>query len=192
MKNCIKGKEFKYYDILKSAQEGLKKEFFAAYPNYEDPEKTYLISENHQEPYLHSWKIYPLKYMPPYHDVIKDDLKNAKEFSEKYKDKFPTACSLIEYFGDSVKTGSYLVLDPHSSIDWHNDVENPKGEMCCVHIPLDVPEGDLGLELKDEEVLRWDDIFAWNNQILHRAWNKTDNPRLIFLLDFTKESCGLD
>ena len=32
MKNCIKGKEFKFYDILKSAQEGLKNEFFAAYP----------------------------------------------------------------------------------------------------------------------------------------------------------------
>jgi hypothetical protein len=192
MKVCIKGQEFKYYDILKAAQEGLKKEFFTAYPNYEDPEKTYLISENHQEPYLHSWKIYPLKYMPPYHDVIKDDLKNVMEFSEKYKDKFPTACSLISYFGDSVKTASYLVLDSHSSIDWHHDVENPHGEMCCVHIPLDVPKGDLGLELKDEEVLRWDDIFAWNNQILHRAWNKTDNPRLIFLLDFTKESCGLD
>ena len=191
MKVCVKGKEFKYYNVLKDAQEDLTKDFFAVYPGYHDPDNTFLVSSNHQSPYLHSWKIYPLKYNPPYHDIIKNDLENVREFAQKYGDKFPTAFKLIDYFGDSVKTASYLVLDPHASIDWHNDVENPYGETCCVHIPLDIPEGDLGLEVGDE-ILRWDDIFAWDNQVLHRAWNNTDKPRLIFLLDFTKESCGLD
>lgn len=191
MKSCIKGKEFKYYDMLKDAQEDLKKEFFAVYPNYEDPDNTYVASDNHQGPNIRSWRIYPIKYAPTYHDSIKDDLANVAEFAVKYGHKFPTACRLLEHFGDFIKAGSYVVLDPHSNIDWHHDIENPDGTIFSVHIPLDIPEGDLGLELKDTEIIRWDDIFAWDNYILHRAWNNTDKPRLIFLLYASKEWCGL-
>ena len=75
-------------------------------------------------------------------------------------------------------------------LDWHYDIENLDGELLCVHIPLDIPDGDLALDV-DGDIIRWEDIFAFNNQKIHRAWNKSDKHRLVFLLDFTKKSCGV-
>jgi hypothetical protein len=192
MKNCIKGKEFKHYDILKAAQEKLTKEFFEVYPNYQDPNNTYLVTGVEYLLRPGCWRVYPLKYTAELYESLEhNDVAEALKFIELYKSKFPTACDLIEYFGDAVKTATYLVLDPHSGIDWHYDTENADGKTCGVHIPLDIPEGDLGFEFEDE-VIRWDDIFAWNSEKIHRAWNNTDKPRLIFLLDITKESCGVE
>ena len=192
MKNCIKGKEFKHYDILKAAQEGLKKEFFAVYPGYHDPDNTFFVTGTEYLLRPNSWKAYPIKYTAELYDSLEhNDVEEALKFIELHKEKFPTAGRLIEHFGDSVKTATYLVLAPHAGLDWHIDIENIDGAVCSVHVPLDIPEGDLGLEVEDE-IIRWDDIFAYNSQKIHRAWNNSDKSRLIFLLDFTKDSCGVE
>lgn len=191
MKNYIKGKEFRFYDILKTAQEDLKKEFFATYPNYKDPENTFVVSGTDCLSRPDSWKVYPLKYTEELYESLEhNDVEEAHKFIKLYKDRFPTACRLLDYFGDSVKTAAYLVLDSNATIDWHFDAENTDGMLVCVHIPLDIPEGDLGLEVENE-ITRWNDIFAYNSQKIHRAWNNTDKSRLIFVMDFTKEYCGI-
>ena len=138
---------------------------------------------------IRALEIYPVKYIPKFYTSI-EDIKNAEQFQAYYKEKFPTAYNLVQYFQDSVSTAAYLILEPHSYIDWHHDVENPDGTRISVHIPLDIPNGDLALDV-DGELNRWEDIFAFYNEKIHRAWNNTDHPRLIFLLDFTKKSCGV-
>jgi hypothetical protein len=192
MKKFVKGREFKYYDILKDAQENLKKDFFAAYPTYQDLDNTYVVSGAEFLIGTGNWKVYPLKYTAElYESQEHNDVEEAMKFIELHKDKFPTACGLVDYFGDAVKTAAYLVLEADTLIDWHFDSENSDGKLVCIHIPLDIPEGDLGLEVEDE-IERWEDIFAYNSQKIHRAWNYTDKSRLIFIMDFTTESCGLE
>ena len=192
MKNYIKGQEFKYYNVLKAAQEGLKKDFFAVYPGYHDPDNTFFVTGTEYLLRPNSWKAYPIKYTAELYDSLEhNDVEEAMKFIELHKDKFPTACKLIEHFGDTVKTAAYLVLDAHASINRHYDAENSDGSLVCIHIPLDIPKGDLGLEVEDE-IARWEDIFAYNSQKIHWAWNNTNKSRLIFVMDFTKESCGLE
>jgi hypothetical protein len=41
------------------------------------------------------------------------------------------------------------------------------------------------------EFVTWDDIFCFDNQYVHSAYNYSDEWRLIFLIDFTRESIGI-
>jgi hypothetical protein len=55
---------------------------------------------------------------------------------------------------------------------------------------LIVPEGDLFLEASGEEVT-WDDIWGFNNQHSHSAYNNSDEWRVIFMIDLDMEHIGM-
>ncbi len=190
-----RGKELPFADYFESKKEDLIKEFLVQYPEFNSIKPLHnldllqnKITEalgNRTQPGS-PWEILQIKgtYFgePPYY--------GSQPFEES-KAKFPTATSIIDYFGfNVVRSISYSVLEPHSTIARHWDHENHEGKFIRVHIPLIVPHGDLGMEINGE-VVDWSESFGFNNLRLHSVWNFTDHRRLILLLDLERLHLGL-
>lgn len=130
------------------------------------------------------WKNIEIKYHDPFNG-IKWDID--KSYAKK---RFPTAYKLVQEFGEDCPIASYSYLGPHTVLHRHTGPENRLGEYIRIHIPLIIPEGDLFFEVNGEEVT-WDDIFAFDNQLVHSAHNLSDGHRLIFLLDIKRKRIGI-
>ena len=111
--------------------------------------------------------------------------------------KVPSLAALVERFGPAQLDRFELflsVLEPGTHIPAHFGGANIK---LTLHLPLWVPEGDLGLRVdgetriwKDGEMLVFDDTFE------HDAWNRTAKPRAVLLLkayhpELTEEEVGV-
>ena len=191
LKNIYRGREVKYYDFLMSQRQGLIDEFLKSYPDFVDSESLAPIDK--AIPEFSSVITYNEKGDTS--DTFKDFLTPGKAswntlptstlFGQELKDRqsfFPTAFKIKEFFGDNVRALTYSSLEPNSAIFRHVGIENKEATHIRIHIPLLVPDGDIGFEVWGEEVY-WDDIFAFNNQKVHSAWNHTNKRRLVFLLD---------
>lgn len=128
-----------------------------------------------------TWKIEGIKYTFPRLGV---DLQPTDEIREK----FPTACELTAKYCDHI--ASYSVITPQSSIDRHTGVENEYNKHLRIHIPLIVPEGDIFLECEGVEVT-WNDLFGFDNSLVHSAHNFSTHLRLIFIIDVRRDLLGL-
>ena len=101
-----------------------------------------------------------------------------------------TAIKLVDEYGDDCPIANYSVIKPNSCIFRHTGPENRSGEFVRIHIPLIIPDGDVFFELGGEKIY-WNDIFAFNNEIIHSAHNHTPYWRLIFLIDIRRSRIGL-
>ena len=77
-------------------------------------------------------------------------------------------------------TAMFSILEPHTRIPPHSGSNNVR---TTVHLPLIVPEGcsfRVGAETR-----RWQvgEAWAFDDTIEHEAWNDSDRPRAIFILD---------
>lgn len=105
--------------------------------------------------------------------------------------RYPTAFKLVSGFGEYCPIASYSILAPQTILHRHTGPENRTGEYIRIHIPLIIPEGDVFLEASGEEVT-WDNIWGFNNQHAHSAYNLTDEWRVIFMIDLHREHIGMD
>lgn len=133
-----------------------------------------------------SWKIDPLKYTNPKHNLVRDGTKN-----DLMRQRFPTAVSLTEKYGDYCPVSVYSILEANSVISRHTGVENRDGLYIRIHIPLLVPPGDIFFEVEGVEI-DWGDLFAFDNQFIHSAHNYTDQRRLVYLLDLHRDVLGFE
>jgi len=77
-------------------------------------------------------------------------------------------------------TAMFSILEPHTRIPPHTGSDNVR---TTVHLPLVVPEGcgfRVGSETRTFEEGR---AWAFDDTIEHEAWNDSDRPRAIFILD---------
>ena len=133
-----------------------------------------------------SWKIDPLKYTNPKHSVLHDGTKN-----DQIRQRFPTAVALTEKYGAHCPVSAYSILEHNAVIARHTGVENRDGLYVRIHIPLLVPPGDIFFEVEGVEI-DWSDLFAFDNQFIHSAYNYTDQRRLVYLLDLHRDVLGLE
>jgi hypothetical protein len=104
--------------------------------------------------------------------------------------KYPTAYhKILTRFPEAILAG-YSVLFPNSVIGRHTDVEYRNNTHIKIHIPLSIPKGDLGLEVAGE-IVDWSDLFAFDTQKLHSAWNNTKEPRIVFIFDLPRAVCDI-
>jgi hypothetical protein len=129
-----------------------------------------------------AWQAVLLKYTNEYADI--------KSIPPDIDKKFPTAYQLLEEFGENCPIALYSCLAPQTAIQRHTGPENIEGKYIRVHVPLIVPKGELFLEVNGDFVT-WDDIFCFDNQFVHSAHNYSDEWRLIFFVDFDRESIGI-
>ena len=85
---------------------------------------------------------------------------------------------------DSITQGGFSRLAPDTHIQEHRG--KPKSELRC-HLGIEIPPGEVGIRVGDEmrtwregECLVFDDTFE------HEAWNRTQNDRIVLLVDFPK------
>ncbi len=76
---------------------------------------------------------------------------------------------------------SISILPPNTSIKAHyGDTD----AVCRIHIPVQVPDGlpDCGLKV-DAKSVGWNDIIVFSDAHLHEAWNRTNEYRVVVILD---------
>lgn len=144
------------------------------------------VDENNMSiPNPEGWKNIEFKYHSP------DESNIHWDMDEEYAlENYPTAWKLIQEFGDDCPVASYSYMAPNTVLHRHTGPENRKGEFIRIHIPLIIPQGDLFFEVDGEET-NWNDIFAFDNQLVHSAHNLSDGHRLIFLIDLKRSRIGL-
>ncbi|SEI00173.1 Aspartyl/Asparaginyl beta-hydroxylase [Rheinheimera pacifica] len=66
--------------------------------------------------------------------------------------------------------------------------EGYQGNFLRMHLGLIIPEGDVALRSLDE-VRRWEEgtVFIFDDRLEHEAWNRTEEDRVILLIDFVPE-----
>jgi len=133
------------------------------------------------------WKTVHFKY-ERHDDLI--DWEFERTANDIISKKYPTAYNLVKSYGEFCPIASYSILAPQTKLNRHSGPENREGKYIRIHIPLIVPEGDVFLEASGEEVT-WDDIWGFNNQHSHSAYNFSDQWRVIFLIDLDLEHIGM-
>lgn len=128
-----------------------------------------------------AWKMMWIKYVFAH-------VKNLLEIPAR--PSFPTAIALTNKYGGDCPISSYSILEANSIIHRHTGPENRDGNFVRIHIPLIVPEGDIFFEVGGE-VIRWDDIFAFDNQTTHSAYNYSNKRRLVYLIDIRRSRLGM-
>jgi hypothetical protein len=193
-------------DYLMSFQKALTEEFLAGYESLEQAVKengtpnlagrpydsaSTIVSKNEKgmyEPSVESWMAVAFRYER--HDGIVERSFTTPE-NHLHAIKYPTAYKLIKEFGDKCPIANYSCMAPNSILKRHTGPENRSGKYVRIHIPLIIPKGEIFLEVNAEEV-NWDDMFGFNNQLMHSSFNLSDEFRLIFLIDLDREFIGLE
>jgi hypothetical protein len=185
IKKIYRGKEFKYYSEFMSLVPALTADFLKMHPEFTNLDEFDGLPPHTTGKYKVSLLTYNKDQMPGAFPggYVSNKTNDSKEH-------YPTAYThFIEKFPDCT-LAAYAVLFPHSVIRRHTGPENRTGEYVRIHLPLIVPEGDIGFEVAGEEV-DWSDLFAFDNQRIHSAWNNTDQPRLCFVFDLLRTTCDL-
>lgn len=198
-----RGEFAKTADYLMGLQQALRTEFLAGYSSLEEAVKaknmpsviegrnfpldqiggTRSESFTEAELKLHAWKTLTIKY--------EHKKANQYKINEDARIKYPTAYNLIQQYGDNCGIATYSVIEPNSVIDRHTGPENRDGEYLRIHIPLVIPNGDVFFEVLGQ-VVYWDDIWGFNNQLIHSAHNYTNEYRLVFIIDLRRTAIGLE
>lgn len=185
--------EISIADELLSLVPALREEFLAYHTDFLEgefskgiPYVNPLIDISPYKTRADSWKIDPLKYTNPRHDFVLD-----KTQKHEYQQRFPTAVALTNKYGTACPVSSYSILEHNAIIARHTGVENRDGLYIRIHIPLIVPPGDIFFEVEGVEI-DWSDLFAFDNQFIHSAYNYTDKRRLVYLLDLDRKILGIE
>ena len=133
--------------------------------------------------YNHSWEIYGLFINP---NTLKGIQRSTTSFNEKYEIS-PNECvftkKLIEEHIPNHGTAGFSILGPGTELKPHTGVPSNYLRM---HLGLKVPEGDLGLQSVSHGLQVWEKgkAFYFDDRLMHEAWNRTNEERVILLVDF--------
>ena len=118
-----------------------------------------------------------------------------KQWADKeslIKKNYPTAYRLVKAFGDDCNVATYSILKPGSKIPLHTgDEENRYCKYIRCHIPLVIPEGDMGLWLMGQTIGWRDGVFGFDNSGVHIAWSNAATNRLVFIIDLHRSTLGI-
>jgi hypothetical protein len=109
-------------------------------------------------------------------------------FPENKKYVYPTLYNYLKDLGDNCMACSYAVLMP-SVLNRQMAIENTENKFVRIYVPLIVPEDNF-LELEGIEI-SYGDIFAIDTTLMHSEHNLSEKPRLVLMLDVSREHLGL-
>ena len=118
------------------------------------------------------WQVYGL-YNFPGGELLADNAQRC-----------PVTTALIAQHLPGHAAAGFSLLKPHSRIRPHSDGGYGDGLLRC-HLPLVVPQGDCALRV-GPETRRWQagQCIVFDDTTEHEAWNLTDSPRTVLLVDF--------
>ena len=133
-----------------------------------------------------SWHDFNLVWNPP--ELGKNIMEKRMK---KNRDRLPVLKSIIDKYQEHINVITYSMIAPNSVVLRHTGHENVLGNFLRLHFPLHIPEGDIFLEVNDEEIQFSEAPFAFNNQIVHSAHNRTGKHRLVMILDLYRPFLGI-
>lgn len=197
---------FKFTDFFNTFCEGMVEDFMRVFPNFSEVQPK--PQERELDPKYKlktvgqwktagnaaagdAWKVEGLRYTDP----------NANTGSATNRDKYPTAWRLVDHFDNLYPGGveggliacpiaTYSIMEAHSRIGRHTGIENRRKQYVRCHIPLIVPAGDIKFEIERTTIVDWSNVFAFDNQCEHSAWNNSSHRRLVFLIDLHRSIVG--
>lgn len=115
-------------------------------------------------------------------------LKIMGEWNHEAKALYPNFNAFVEELGDLCRSAGYSILEPGGNVITHTDTEEGHENYVIVHVPLIVPEGDIGFYENDEKG-KWieGECFILDVESPHSIWNYTNEPRLVVLLELLKK-----
>lgn len=120
------------------------------------------------------WKLIPVKIM--------DD------WNYEYTQRYPKFAEFVKSLGHNCRGAGYSILEPGGHVLPHIDTEEDQDKYIIVHAPLIVPQGDVGFEEAGDKG-QWveGDTFILDVESKHSIWNNTNMPRVVILLELSKE-----
>jgi hypothetical protein len=212
MKKIWRGDEIPIASYLMSYQEALREEFLRGFESVEQACTKYTTDntdlrmfgvgldetiqgveiknpETGEFERNHSgWKSIQFKYGR--HDEM-IDFEFKRSDGDRIARLYPTAHNLVKEYGEFCPIANYSILAPQTILNRHSGPENREGKFIRIHIPLIIPEGDIFLEASGEEVT-WDNIWGFNNQHTHSAYNFSDEWRVVFMIDLDMAHIGME
>ena len=153
-----------------------------------------------------AWMLEAVKYLDYYiisrqkrqmakaRNIEVNGVKYADSSFKKVSETYPTAKTLVNLWSEYTGSAFYSILDRNNEIPIHTNPGNRAGETLRIHIPLIIPKNtgwkQLGFESEGTKLV-WDEIWGFDNQSLHSAWNYTDERRLVFIIDLDRDFLGL-
>ena len=130
--------------------------------------------------YDYGWEVQPLFVNPSYEKLV------APFLDKKYKIT-PNECmftkKLIQKYIPNHGIAGFSVLRPGTELKPHTGVPSNYLRM---HLGLKIPKGDLGLQSVSHGLQIWEKgkAFYFDDRLTHKAWNRTNEERVILLIDF--------
>lgn len=133
-------------------------------------QKSHFVQWPERELYTGSWDVYGL------YDT------QGESIPENVIECPKTAAAVKKIPG--MKTAGFSMLGAGCSIKPHVGYTD---SVLRGHLGLIIPEGDCALRV-GETVHRWQPgkAFVFDDRVEHEAWNRTDYPRYVLLVDFLK------
>ena len=212
MKKIWRGKEIPIAGHLMSFQDALRNEFLDGFSTVEEACKKFSTDNldlrmfgvgldetaagveiknpetGEWERDFTGWKSIQFKYGR--HDEM-IDFQFQRSDNDRIARRYPTAHNLVKSYGEFCPIANYSILAPNTILHRHSGPENRDGKYIRIHIPLIIPEGDIFLEASGEEVT-WDNIWGFNNQHTHSAFNRSNEWRVIFMIDLDMAHIGME
>ena len=99
-------------------------------------------------------------------------------------DQCPTTTAVLEGH-DSVRRSAGLIYLSKMAPQTHVAAHQARGNLRLrCHLALSIPEGDCAIRVGDT-VHRWEEgkCIVFDDSFEHEVWNRTDEPRLVLLID---------
>jgi hypothetical protein len=147
-----------------------------------------VIQSDNQKPYVAE-----LEQTPPEFDNLKGTLDWSAvklQVGEDVLNQSAESLKIIETVNNCFDLADFppmapevmiSLLKPNTEIRPHHGITNLK---LTVHIPIDIPAGDLGLNVVND-YYHWEpgSVFIFDDTYKHQAWNKTQKVRSVLIFD---------
>ena len=177
----------KVADWLMSFRDKLTEEFMTHNSDFFDEYTKGQTFDNTRGNKFNVWKLQGIRFKWPEQGI---DCYPGKDYPAELLEMYPTACRIADELGEHCPIVQYSAIDPKSHIPRHTGPENVDAKFIRIHVPLIIPEGNIWFECEGEDI-DWTDIWGFNNQYSHSAYNRSDKRRLILLIDISREFLGI-
>jgi hypothetical protein len=100
-------------------------------------------------------------------------------------DHLPCLAGITRRHSDFIVNLFVSIMQPGTCLRQHR---GPNSGTLRYHYGLDVPDGDLGLEINGQHQYKWKngEGIVWDDVELHRAWNNTSLSRAVLFVDVVR------
>ncbi len=153
-----------FIKMLESHYVAIKNEYFSSVT------EEHLTKWPQQDIYNDGWNVFGLRFQGY-------DIKPAH-------DQCPVISKIIKDHSNLIDTLGFSILNPGTIITPHKGITDT---VLRCHMGIQVPEGDCAIKV-DGVDHKWQNgiAFIFDDTLEHSAWNKTNEKRIVMLMDLKK------